>query len=221
MTATKTLNFSERMKVFFTGKLKTQEQSLRTAQTTEKSIAIRPFNVTENRDVKRGEIAIEYKPGLINELKAEHEVMLEMFNSIVTNVMSGQAGEMWSFELAGVTLTEFHQLFLAHIIKENTYMWAFLKKPQFKGSFEDAKDLHRSVLSIQSRVNRFCERYKGNINASNADEFLEGFIGLSGEGKQALLSQKKSLGAVLQGRIETEEAIPYMLYETLGIASQI
>lgn len=220
MNQTKALRFADRIKFLLTGNINDTGltppdlESIPDIDLRSLSGNDRPV---EQESVKKGEINIVYYPDLVPGLKKEHRWLEKAHGNIVQCVKAGLEGEAGAFQKAGVRLSKFQRTFQGHVMKENVCLWTYLKK--FKETYKDVQELHRSMVAIQSTVNKFCDKYRNDIDESNARKFLEIFAGLEGKSNMAEVSRANSIGGVLLTRIETEEGNPYLLYDQLGKAN--
>lgn len=163
-----------------------------------------------NSGIRDGKNHIKYDKDLVGFLKEDHRVLIAKFLEIEANVRARE------YLLAVVNCDEFLHLLRGHVYEENIKLYTFLAASDTDDSAE-SKQMQIEMRKIHSLVKKFIESYLTvGLSDKNSSDFLDSWVGKDGNSTTAIVSQRKSMKAVLLQRINTEERHLYPCYETLG-----
>lgn len=137
---------------------------------------------------------IQYNPGLIQQLKADHRKLLDIYGGIKPAFDAGD------YALVSQRLDEFRRGLHGHLLTENVRMYVYLNR-HLAGDESNSNLIHgfrREMDGIGKVVMSFLKKYETiGVDIGLADAFAKDFA---------------SIGAVLVERIEKEEQVLYPLY---------
>lgn len=140
---------------------------------------------------------IPYREDLVEELVSEHRTLILVFRQ-VTQAHVG-ADHIKVYQL----LNELKSLLHVHALKENTYIYLYLKHvTQVDGyGYRLVRDLHREMEKIGRNVSRFVQRWTADGNVFYDDRFLK---------------ELNAIEEALTKRIEKEEKGLFAFYAKLA-----
>jgi len=135
---------------------------------------------------------IAYKPTLVPTLQKEHQLLMSMFWKAV------DAAESRKTDLTKELLNMFKDMFVDHVLKENTSLYIYLRHSAKKESSQEAvRALKRDMDVIGRKVKDFIDY--ANMETTEVDA--------------QFISEMRSVGGLLQRRIEQEETFVYPTYQ--------
>jgi len=145
-------------------------------------------------DVAVGSTNIRYKPGLVDDLKSDHENLLNIYTDIKLSA------EMNNFTKTAEHLTDFRNQLEDHLLKENINLYIYLTH-----LLEDDKENSTLISSFRKEMDGI---------ASIALKFLAKYesIGSDKELQKSFQDDFSVIGDVLGKRIKREESMLYTLY---------
>jgi len=156
--------------------------------------AEKEIEVAPRRFTAAGEVAIDFKPTLIPELKSDHQHLVEQFGALVAAHSRGHLDEcIEKLKLFTYTLR-------AHLLKENLHLYVYLKHAlqHDAESTELVAELRKEMQRIGRALNDFVTRY--TTTPWDTDT------------RRELGNELESIGEVLSRRIRHEESVLYPLY---------
>lgn len=149
--------------------------------------------VEESRNRAPGK-GVQYHPGLIDTYITEHRKLETLFTDVGKSAKSGDyAGALKA-------LTEFKTTLESHLLSENVRFYAYVEQ-QMKGDRENAmliKSFRTEMNDIARQVVRFVRKWReSGVDQATVTDFL---------------NEYRSVGQVLQRRMEAEERDLYTLY---------
>lgn len=141
---------------------------------------------------------IHHDPELIATLKADHELLLEVFTAIGAATQSGDLGEVQK------RLGHFRTLLTDHLLKENVRLYIYLEHmlQQDAASHRQVREFRQEMDAIGKAVVAFLGKYKDIIHEPHLAASLAAELG--------------AIGEVLVGRIRREEETLYPMYAPLA-----
>ena len=134
---------------------------------------------------------IAYKPDLVSTLQKEHSELQSLFWKTLT------AAQNHKDELTRKLLIQFKDLFVDHVLKENTSLYLYLRHTASKPSSAEAmKNIKSDMDRLGRKIKQFLDE-SIHEDSSLDDEFIVRF---------------KLVGAALDERIEMEEEFVYPHY---------
>jgi hemerythrin-like domain-containing protein len=140
------------------------------------------------------EVAIAYKPALVDELKSEHRELLHLFKVLVA---AHQRGDQ---DAALANLKRFTYALRGHLLKENLHLYVYLKHALNEDPESSAlmASMRVEMGKIGRVLNDFVTRY-----TSAPWDF---------EMRQDLGAELNKIAEVLSVRIQQEEEVLYPMY---------
>lgn len=204
-TAKPKSNFLSRLTWLLTGQ---SEDEPETKDVQERDRVVFKHTTTDSLNVEPGKTYIAYDPTLVSALKDDHKRLVSQFNMIDVSVRHGQFDDTRRF------LREFLNLLRLHVLEENLKLYGGIDCAT-EGS--EAKEMKGEMITIQRQVSKFVDGYLNvGLDHSNAQRFLEKWVGRKGDDPEAIESRRCSIGGVLTDRIDVEEKRLYRIYESLG-----
>lgn len=139
--------------------------------------------------------AIHYHPELIDRLKADHRVLLELFGQIRQAFGAGRPAD------AAVLLNRFRSALQDHLLVESVRLYVYLEHRlrADPASFRLIHDFRHEMDGIGKAATAFLSKY-----ARLADEAAL---------QTTFLAELDAVGQVLVERIQREESVLYPMYE--------
>lgn len=134
---------------------------------------------------------IAYKPDLVPILENEHRELVSLYMDAMTAAQNRKA------KRAKALLTDFKDVFIDHVLKENTSMYIYLRHSARRQSSQDA------IQSVKGDMDQIARRVK---------QFLDHSIDEKTVVDAKFVLDMQDVGKVLMKRIEQEEAFVYPHY---------
>jgi len=138
---------------------------------------------------------IKYNPNLINELENDHKKLLDVYGKIWS-----EAFEKKDYVKTNRMITNFKNLFQAHLLAENIRFYVYLEQ-SLKDDPENlsiVKEFRLDMNKIARAATNFCKKYQGLFTPRHVEQFEKDY---------------QAIGKVLTQRIDLEENSLYILYE--------
>ena len=140
------------------------------------------------------ETTIAYKPGLVEELQAEHRKLIELYQRLV---LAHQRGE---YDASIAHLKYFTYALRAHLLKENIHLYVYLKHalrhdPELANVMAGMRG---EMGGIGRTLNDFVMRYTSSP--------------WDAEARANLLGELSTISEILMHRIRHEEDVLYPMY---------
>ena len=139
--------------------------------------------------------SITYKPNLINNLKNDHQEIIEKFKEIVVAVNAN------NFIALPEKLRSFKLELQSHILVENVHFYVYVeqKLERFPDQCDFVHDVRKEMNVIAKAVVTFVKKYQ--------------LIAFTPNVKEEFKSELNEIGKILLKRVEMEETRLYTLYE--------
>ena len=144
---------------------------------------------------ERPSSAIPHEKSLIEQLKAEHQTLINLFTDVV------KLAENKRYDKAINVLETFRSQLTEHLIKENTKLYLFLNAHyrHEQNQFMKVSKLRKEMTSITKALMEFAQQWRlQGLNDSNRNRFV---------------NQALPLSDILIKRLKVEEKELFSLYE--------
>lgn len=138
--------------------------------------------------------AIAYKPGLVQELQAEHRELLYLYKNLVATHQRGD------FDASVSNLKRFTYALRAHLLKENLHLYVYLKHALRHDPESSA--LMASMRVEMGKIGRVLNDFVTRYTSSPWDL----------EVRESLKGELEKIAEVLAIRIQQEEEVLYPMY---------
>lgn len=136
---------------------------------------------------------IPYRENLVKELTSEHHTLVRLFNEIVR--AQSEADDSKVYEL----LTRFKSKLRSHLLKENTYLYIYLKyiSRHDKDNSTMITNMQKEMGEIGKDAFNFVKKWTRSSKISYGDDFVK---------------ELSSVGESLSHRMKHEEQTLYPIY---------
>lgn len=140
------------------------------------------------------ETTIAYKPGLVEELQAEHRKLVELYQSLV---LAHRRGD---YDASVAHLKYFTYALRAHLLKENVHLYVYLKHALRHDA--ELTNVMAGMRGEMGRIGRTLNDFVLRYTSSPWDA----------EARENLLGELATISEILTHRIRHEEDVLYPMY---------
>lgn len=140
------------------------------------------------------ETTIAYKPGLVEELQAEHRKLIDLYQSLVA------AHQRGDYDASIAHLKYFTYALRAHLLKENVHLYVYLKHALRHDP--ELANVMAGMRGEMGRIGRTLNDFVMRYTSSPWDA----------EARKNLLGELSSISELLMHRIRHEEDVLYPMY---------
>ena len=140
------------------------------------------------------ETTIAYKPGLVEELQAEHRKLIELYQRLVA---AHQCGD---YDASIAHLKYFTYALRAHLLKENVHLYVYLKHALRHD--QELANVMAGMRGEMGRIGRTLNDFVMRYTSSPWDA----------EARKNLLGELSTISEILMHRIRHEEDVLYPMY---------
>jgi len=137
---------------------------------------------------------ITFKPELVEQLKSEHRLLEKSFGALV------HAHGLGDYDACVSHLKRFTSILRAHLLKENTLLYVYLKYA-LQNDSESSQLVHSMRIEMQ-QIGKILNQFATEYVSGHWDEEKRNHLG----------ADLKKIAEALQQRIGQEESVLYPLY---------
>lgn len=138
--------------------------------------------------------AIAYKPGLVEELQAEHCKLIELYQQLFV------AHERGDYDASVAHLKYFTYALRAHLLKENLHLYVYLKH-----ALRHDPELAHVMASMRGEMGRIGRTLNDFVTRYTSSPW-------DAEARGNLLGELSAISEILTHRIRHEEEVLYPMY---------